>query len=63
MAHPNLDLIVKFFEAYGKRDLDGLGRVLADNVKWTALGQHPLGGVRNGFDQVIAFFDAMGALT
>jgi ketosteroid isomerase-like protein len=47
MAHPNLDLINHFFEAYGKRDHGGLSRVLADNVKWTALGQHPLSGVRN----------------
>ena len=62
MTHPNLDLIIKFFEAYGKRDFDGLRRVLADNAKWTALGQHPLSGVRNGFDQVIAFFDAMGVV-
>ena len=62
MTYPKLDLINKFFEAYGKRDFDGLRRVLADNAKWTALGQHPLSSVRNGFDQVIAFFDAMGVV-
>ncbi len=62
MTHPNLDLIDKFFEAYGKRDFDGLRRVLAEDVKWISLGQHPFGGAKNGFDEVIAFFDTMGAV-
>ncbi|MGH7273853.1 MAG: nuclear transport factor 2 family protein [Nitrospiria bacterium] len=62
MNHPNLDLINQFFQAYGKRDFDGLRRVLAENAKWTSLGQHPLSGVRHGFDEVVAFFDMMGAV-
>jgi len=60
MNHPNLDLIDEFFQAYSKRDFDGLRRVLAENATWTSLGRHPLSGVRNGFDEVIAFFDTMG---
>jgi len=62
MANSNLDIINKFFEAYGKRDIDNLRLVLADNAKWTSLGQHPFSGVRNGFNEVIAFFDTMGAI-
>ena len=62
VTQPNLELINSFFDAYGKRDFDGLHRVLAENAQWTALGRHPLSGVRKGFDQVIAFFDAMGAV-
>ncbi len=62
MAHPNLALIDKFFEAYGKRDLERLHRLLAPDARWTALGQHPLAGVKVGFDQVIGFFDAMGSV-
>lgn len=62
MDHPNLDLINQFFNAYRKRDLGELKRVLAANAKWTALGQHPLSGIRNGFDEVVAFFDMMGAV-
>jgi hypothetical protein len=61
MTHPNLDLTNKFFDAYGKRDYNTLRHVLADNAKWTSLGQHPFSGVRNGLDEVIAFFDTMGA--
>ncbi|MBK8428709.1 MAG: hypothetical protein IPL27_23395 [Lewinellaceae bacterium] len=62
MANSNLDIINKFFEAYNKRDIDNLRLVLADNAKWTSLGQHPFSGVRNGFNEVIAFFDVMGAI-
>lgn len=62
MANSNLDIINKFFEAYGKRDMDSLKLVLADNAKWISLGQHPFSGVRNGFKEVIAFFDTMGAI-
>jgi uncharacterized protein len=62
MTTSNLDVINKFFEAYGKRDLESLKLVLDENAKWISLGQHPFGGVRNGFDEVIAFFDTMGAI-
>lgn len=62
MTAANLDIINSFFEAYGRRDLDGLKLVLDENVKWISLGQHPFGGVRNGFDEVIDFFDTMGAI-
>ncbi len=60
MVHPNLDIINKFFEAYGKHDPSALRGVLAENVKWTFPGRHPFSGVRAGIDQVVAFFDTMG---
>ena len=62
MSNPNIDLIDRFFEAYARRDQDGLRRVVSDDVKWIALGRHPLSGVRNGLAEVIGFFDAMGAV-
>jgi ketosteroid isomerase-like protein len=62
MSHPNLDIINKFFEAYGRRNMDDLRLVLDNNAKWISLGHHPYSGVRNGFDEVIAFFDMMGAI-
>ena len=46
MTHPNLDIINKFFDAYAKRDMDELKRVLADNAKWTFLWQILLAGSR-----------------
>lgn len=62
MTHPNQEIINKFFEAYSKRDMDAIRQVLAEDAIWTALGQHPLAGVKNGINEIIAFFDAMGGI-
>jgi ketosteroid isomerase-like protein len=60
MAHPNLDLIDRFFAAYAKRDLAGLHNVLADNATWTFPGHNALSGLKVGIDELVAFFDAVG---
>ena len=62
MSHSNQEIIDQFFQAYGKRDFDRLRLVLAENARWGSLGRHPYSGVRNGFDEVIAFFDTMGSM-
>ncbi|XDD49783.1 nuclear transport factor 2 family protein [Leptospira sp. WS92.C1] len=62
MKHPNLEIIDRFFDAYGKRDLNSLRNVLADSVTWSFPGQHPYSGIKNGFEDVIGFFDTMGSI-
>jgi ketosteroid isomerase-like protein len=62
MTHPNLDLIDRFFKAYGKHDLDGIREVVAEDVKWVFPGHHPLSGTKVGIDQVVEFFDVMGGI-
>ncbi len=62
MTHPNLELISEFFAAYGQRDMEGLRRVLAEDVRWVFPGKHPLAGTKIGLDEVVAFFDAMGGV-
>src|SRR6266496_4291228 len=62
MAHPNLDLIKRFFEAYGKHDLNALRQVLAEDATWTFPGDHPLSGTKVGIGEVVAFFDAVGSI-
>ena len=62
MTHPNLDLIDRFFAAYGKHDFRSLHDVMADNATWTFPGHHPLGGTKIGVDAIMAFFDAMGSI-
>jgi len=62
MNHPNLDLIERFFAAYGNRDGDLLREVLAEQATWTFPGHHPLSGTKVGSDAIVAFFDAMGAV-
>jgi ketosteroid isomerase-like protein len=56
----NQDLVNKFFECYGKRDIEGVKKVMSENIVWYFLGQHKLAGVKNGLDELIAFFDTMG---
>jgi ketosteroid isomerase-like protein len=58
----NALIIDKFFEAYAKHDFAALREVMSEDVIWVFLGQHPLGGVKNGIEEVVAFFDNMGAI-
>jgi ketosteroid isomerase-like protein len=62
MAHPNLELIDRFFAAYGERNLAALRDVLAEDATWTFPGHHPLSGTKLGIDAIIAFFDAVGSV-
>ena len=62
MSVPHQDLIDKFFAAYGARDLDALGTILAEEITWTFPGHHRLSGTHVGVAAIVAFFDAMGAV-
>jgi ketosteroid isomerase-like protein len=62
MTHANLELIDRFFAAYGNRDLASLRDVLAEQATWTFPGHHPLSGTRVGVDAIVAFFDTMGGV-
>src|SRR5689334_12567931 len=58
----NLEIINRFFDCYSKRDIKGIREVVSCNVVWYFLGKHKLAGVKNGVDELIRFFDAMGAI-
>jgi len=62
MPHPNLELIDRFFAAYGNHDLAALRDVLAEDATWTFPGHHPLSVTKVGIDAIVAFFDAVGAI-
>lgn len=62
MGHPNKDKVDRFFEAYGKRDMNDIKEVMSDDVTWVFMGRHPLAGMKVGFNEVIAFFDRMGKI-
>src|SRR3954465_15709585 len=62
MTHPNLDLIDRFFAAYGSHDRAALRDVLAEHATWTFPGHHPLSGTKRGIDEIVAFFDAVGTI-
>jgi hypothetical protein len=61
-AHPNEEIINKFFEAYSKHDINGIKKVMAENVTWFFLGSHPFAGIKKGVAEVVAFFDQMAAI-
>nr|WP_294944576.1 nuclear transport factor 2 family protein [uncultured Mucilaginibacter sp.] len=58
--HPNLELINKLFEAYGKYDLEGIREVVDENIRWTIPGHHPLSGTKIGVEELLAFFSQLG---
>lgn len=60
--HPNLVLIERFFDAYGRKDLAALREVASENMTWSFPGSNPLSGKKMNLQQVVAFFDAMGIL-
>jgi len=62
MEQPNQKIVDRFFEAYGKRDKEGVREVMSENVKWYFLGRHPYAGIKNGVKEVVAFFDMMASI-
>jgi uncharacterized protein len=56
---PKLAAIESFFAAYGANGRDGIAAVVADDVQWTIPGHHPLSGMKQGIDEVLAFFAAL----
>lgn len=62
MTHPNQDLIDRFFQAYGQRDMEALKQVVAEDVRWVFPGQNPFSGTKQGLEGVVAFFDGMGGV-
>ena len=57
MTHSNFDLIDKFFDAYGRRDMAALRQVLAEDVTWTFPGRNRFSGTDRGVEGVTAFKD------
>src|ERR1043166_6497093 len=55
-------IIKRFFEAYASHDRRAISEVMDKNITWYFLGDHPLGGVKKGLDEVLAFYDKMGEL-
>jgi ketosteroid isomerase-like protein len=57
----NVALIEKMYDCFNKGDMATLkADVFAADLKWTLPGRNPVGGVKNGADEVIAFFASLG---
>jgi ketosteroid isomerase-like protein len=62
MNNTNEAIIAHFFDAYSKHNFEAIKKVMSEDVIWVFLGQHPLAGVKNGIEEVVAFFDNMSAV-
>jgi uncharacterized protein len=63
MAHPNEELLRKGYEAFGTGDMDTLGEVFADDIRWHTPGDNQLSGDFTGKDQVFGNFAKIAELT
>ncbi len=59
-TNPNIALIQQYYAAYAAGDLNALRRFFARDIRWTIPGHHPLSGTKQGVDEVLAFFEALG---
>jgi uncharacterized protein len=52
-----MQAVEKMYECFNRGDLDTIrNEVFAPDLKWTLPGRHPLGGTKNGAEEVLAFF-------
>lgn len=63
MAHPNEDLLRRYFKAAESGDLATLDEVFADDVVGHTAGGHELSGVHRGKQAVFAFFGRLAELS
>jgi uncharacterized protein len=63
MAHPNVNLLQGFLDAYGANDRDAVGKSLADDAVWHVGGTHRLSGDYRGRDAILDYFDRVGTET
>src|SRR5918996_1614193 len=60
--HPNVARIVEGYERYAARDVDGVLRLLSDDVVWHVTGGR-FAGDHKGRDEVVAHFEALTRFT
>ncbi|NJN58288.1 MAG: SnoaL-like domain-containing protein [Leptolyngbyaceae cyanobacterium SL_5_9] len=57
--HPNVAIVQRYYQAYGRGDLETVREIFAPDITWTIPGHHPLAGTKRGVDEVLAFFDQL----
>jgi uncharacterized protein len=63
MAHPNVDLLKGFLDAYDANDREAVGRSLAEDAVWHVGGTHRFSGNYRGRDAILEYFDRVGSET
>jgi ketosteroid isomerase-like protein len=55
-AQDDAEVIRRGYEAFGKGDMDTIGELFADDIRWTIPGRSHLAGVYKGKAEVFEFF-------
>lgn len=63
MAHPNIEVLKKAYDAFNAGDFDTLRGVFADGVVGHAPGKSPLSGDYKGVDEIFQLFTKLGELS
>ena len=63
MAHPNVDLLNKGYDAFDKGDLDTIRALFTEDVVFHVGGHNQLTGDYRGIDEVFGFFGKIVELT
>lgn len=61
--HANVQRSRRAYEAFGKGDMETVGKLLADDVVWHVGGNNPLSGEYRGKDAVFGFFGKLMEVT
>ncbi|NJL37616.1 MAG: SnoaL-like domain-containing protein [Leptolyngbyaceae cyanobacterium RM2_2_4] len=57
--HPNVAIVQRYYQAYGRGDVEAVREIFAPDITWTIPGHHPLAGTKRGVDEVLAFFEEL----
>jgi ketosteroid isomerase-like protein len=60
MSAENVQVVRAGYQAFGSGDLEGVGKVFADDVEWESPDSIPTGGIFRGRDEVLASFADLG---
>jgi len=52
----NISVVKQFFKYYEDGDIIGMRSILDPEIQWIVLGHHPLGGIKKGIEEVIAYY-------
>lgn len=60
MAHPNEDTLRSLYDAFSRRDLEGIRGLLAEDAVFHQPGRNPLSGTYQGADEVLGLMRMLG---
>jgi ketosteroid isomerase-like protein len=63
LAHPNVERLQEFLDAYAAGDADAMGATLAEGAVWHVGGTHPFSGDYRGRDAILEYFGRVATET